>query len=287
MLRYLANGRIRWKQWVPCNTRTNWEFYAVIDGRCGPFFSDGEPPRLIDKTLWIFAPGCSHGWGDAGRSFHRIAFHFSSVPYPLDDVVGDAGWFSKSLNDMEILRIKQIAEELEPHFVGPNVISSLIFQGRLMDLATIALADLAISQPPALPDLASFKVESAIAWYTEHMSRNPTLFEVADAVHVSVSHLRRLFWQVRKTNPKAVFRNLRLERANELMSSSAYKLEAVAQQCGFASASHLCREYKRVHNFTPTHWRKRLIAAFDQPTPKDYKPVREFSARPMERSMSA
>ncbi len=42
-----------------------------------------------------------------------------------------------------------------------------------------------------------------------------------------------------------------------------------------------------MHNFAPTHWRKRLIAGFAKPLPPGVVPVREFSARPAERTMSA
>jgi hypothetical protein len=67
MLRYFANGRIRWKNGMRCNTRTNWEFYAVIDGRCGAVHRDGAKPVLREKTLWVFAPECSHAWIDDGH----------------------------------------------------------------------------------------------------------------------------------------------------------------------------------------------------------------------------
>lgn len=288
MLRYYANGRIRWKNRMLCNTRTNWEFYAVLDGRCGPVFRDGERPVIIEKTLWIFAPECSHAWADDGRGeFHRIVLHFGSVPYPLDEIVRERGWFAKKLTDADLARLRQIAAELEPHFVQPNLLSPLCFQGRLMDLAALALADHAATQPPALPDLANFKVERALSWYVEHLARNPSVKEVADAVHISTSHLRRLFWQMRRTSPKAAFQRVRLDKAKELMSRTAHKLEDVARACGYANASHFCREYKRVHHFTPTHWRKRLIASFDHPLPPGVVPVREFSARPAERTMSA
>lgn len=287
MLRYLANGRIRWKQTMLCNTRTNWEIYAVIDGRCGPIFRDGEKPALAEKTIWVFAPECSHGWGDSGRTFHRIALHFGTVPHPLDEVLRERGWFAKKLTDEEIARLSAIAAELEPHFVQPSLLSNLAFQGRLMDLAALILADHARTQPPALPDLSNFKVERALSWFAENLARNPSVKQVADAVHVSTSHLRRLFWQVRKTSPKSAFQRIRLERAQELMGSTAHTLEDIAGHCGFASASHLCREYKRTHRFTPTHWRKRLIAGFSKPLPPGVVPVREFSARPNERTMSA
>jgi AraC family transcriptional regulator len=288
MLLYFANGLIRWKETARCNTRTNWEFYAVIDGRCAPIFRDGERPPLQEKKLWVFAPECSHAWIDDGRHrFHRIVFHFGTVPYPLDEIVREKGYFSKTLNDEEIERLIAIAAELEPHFQRPNLLSPLHFQGRLMDLATIALAGNSGEQPPALPSLANFKVESALSWYTEHLARCPSVKEVADAIHVSASHLRRLFRQVRNASPKALFQRIRIEKAKELMSRSALTLDDVARHCGYASASHLCREYKAFHHFTPTHWRKRLIAQFSKPLPPGMVPVRNFSARPAERTMSA
>jgi AraC family transcriptional regulator len=287
MLLYFANGRIRWKEPARCNTRTNWEFFAVLDGRCAPVFHDGERPPLQEKTLWVFSPECSHAWIDDRRhDFHRIVLHFGTVPYPLDEIVRQKGWLAKKLTAREITRLKGIGAELEPHFRQPNLLSSLHFQGRLMDLAALALAGNDSAQPPALPSLSNFKVESALSWYAEHVASGPSVKEVAEAVRVSPSHLRRLFWHVRKTAPKAAFQRLRLEKAKELMSRSALTLEAVARHCGFASASHLCREYKAIHHFTATHWRKRLVAGFSSPLPPGVVPVRNFSARPEERMMS-
>jgi AraC family transcriptional regulator len=288
MLRYFANGRIHWKNAMACNTRTNWEFYAVIDGRCGPVFRDGERPVFAEKTLWVFAPECSHAWADdRRRTFHRLVFHFGSVPYPLDEIVRERGWLAKKLSDADIARLLHIADELDPHFREPNLLSPLCFQGRLMDLSLLALADRAQTQPPALPDLANFKVQRALSWYAEHLIRRPSVKEVAEAIHISISHLRRLFMQVRHLSPKAAFRRLRIEKANELMSRSDYTLEDIARHCGYANTGHFCREYKLVHHFTPTHWRKRLIAGFAKPLPPGVVPVREFSARPEERTMSA
>lgn len=288
MLLYFANGHIRLKEVARCNSRTNWEFFAVLEGRCAPVFRDGERPPLKATTLWIFAPECSHAWiDDRRRPFHRIVCHFGTVPYPLDQIVREKGYFTKTLTADEITRLKAIAAELEPHFLRPNLLSPLHFQGRLMDLATMALAGNEGKQPPALPSLANFKVESALSWYAEHLEHCPTVKEVAESIHISPSHLRRLFYQVRQSSPKALFQRVRLEKAKELMSRSAVTLDDVAKHCGFASASHLCREYKAVHHFTPTHWRKRLIAQFSKPLPPGVVPVRKFSARPEERTMSA
>jgi AraC family transcriptional regulator len=157
-----------------------------------------------------------------------------------------------------------------------------------MALALLALAgNDAAEMPAALPDLANFKVESAISWYSENLARSPTVKQVADIVHVSTSHLRRLFWQVRRTSPKTAFQRLRLTKAQELMSRTALTLEEVARHCGYTSASHFCREHRAVHHFTPTHWRTKLIDRFNKPFPPGVVITRHYSARPQERTMPA
>ena len=290
MLRYFAHGPVRWKNGMRCNTRTNWEFYAVIEGRCGLRYSDKQQPVMHEKTLWVFAPECSHGWADnRGQEYQRISLHFGSVPYPLDEVVRqNGGWLEKKLNASEIARLVAIAKELEPAFCRPSLVSTLHFQRHLIDLSLLLLDGREFTHlPPALTDLASFKIERALSWYTEHLAQNPTVKQVADAIHISPSHLRRLFWQARKTNPKSAFGRVRLDKAKELMSRSSLTLDEVAAHCGYSSASHLCSDYKAAHHFTPTTWRKKLIDRFVQPPPPGTVPVREYSARPEERTMRA
>lgn len=289
MLRYFANGRIRFKKRMRCNTRTNWEFYAVVGGRCGLRFSDHARPVMQSKKLMVFAPQSSHGWSDDGQhTFHRIVFHFGSVPFPLDEIVNQKGWLSKDLSKDEIDRLLAMAESLEPHFRHPTLLSQLLFQQVLIELSLMLVKDESFaSLPPTLTDLSNFKVERAVSWYSEHFAQNPSVQEVAEAIHVSPSHLRRLFWQVRKSSPKALFRRMRLEKAKELMGRSALTLEEVAAHCGYSSASHLCRDCRAVHRFSPTRWRKKLVDRFLQPLPANVVPVREFSARPEERTMPA
>jgi len=271
-----------------CNTRTNWEFYAVIKGRCGPILRDGEKPVLCERTLWVFAPECSHAWMDDRRNkYHRISMHYGSVPFPLDEAVRQQGWISHPLDDAAIARLNAIAVEAEPHYLSPNRLSPLVFDRQLMDLALLALAGSEAAPQPALPELANFKVESALTWYAVNLTRRPTVREVADAVHVSTSHLRRLFWQVRRTSPKTAFQRIRLDKAQDLMSRTALTLEDVAHHCGYTNSSHFCREYRAFHNFTPTHWRKRLVHRFNKPLPLGVSFTRNFSARPHERLMPA
>lgn len=291
MLRYFANGRVSWKTRMRCNTRTNWEVYAVIDGRCGLAFSDQSALESHEATLWVFAPECSHAWHNADDvGYERVSFHFASVPYPLDELVRrHGGWLQHRLDAGQVARVREIAAAVQPHFCRPTLASPLHFQHALTQLSMLLLEGNEFALlPPALTDLANFKIERALSWYAEHLASAPSVKQVADAIHISPSHLRRLFWQGRRTSPKAQFQRIRLERAKELMGRSTGTLEEIARLCGYASASHLCREHKAAYNFTPTTWRKKLIDRFVQPLPPDAPaPVREFSARPSERVMPA
>ena len=290
MLRYFANGRIRWKNGMRCNTRTNWEIYAVIDGRCGVRFRDGARPVLQEHMLWIFAPECAHAWIDDGHhTYHRISLHFSSVPYPLDEIVRqNGGWLARPLAEIDIARLKNLAGDLEQHFCHPIVASPLHFQRGLMDLSLLLLeGHHRAAEPMALTDVASFRVERALSWYTEHLARNPSVKEVAEVIHVSPSHLRRLCAEVRQASPKELFRRVRLEKAQDLMGRTNLTLDEIAGHCGYASASHFCRDYKATHHFTPSTWRRRLIDRFTRPLPAGIVPVRQFSARPGERKLRA
>jgi AraC family transcriptional regulator len=290
MLRYFANGHIHWKDRMRCNTRTNWEFYAVTEGRCAVKLRDNDRAAYQERTFWLFAPECPHAWLDDGRNnYHRLVLHFSSVPHPLDEIVrARGGWISRPLDSDSIRRLKGIANELEPHFCHPVVSSPLHYQRHLMDLSLLLLAgDKEASAPLVLTDVASFRVERALSWYAEHLPRHPSVKEVADAIHVSPSHLRRLFAEVRQTSPKELFRRVRLDRAQDLLGRTNLTLDEIARSCGYTSASHFCRDYKAVHRFTPSTWRRRLIDRFVRPLPAGVVPVREFSARPGERAMRA
>jgi transcriptional regulator GlxA family with amidase domain len=97
------------------------------------------------------------------------------------------------------------------------------------------------------------------------MIEQPKLEQTAQAVNVSVRHLRRLFWQARRESPQAAFTRLRLERAMGLLSLSNLKLDAIAEQCGFSSSSDFCRVFKTHHHVSPDAWRKKHLPPYEEP----------------------
>lgn len=261
MLRYLGVGPRQFGLYpLKPVVRMNWEFFAVLRGRCAPLSADRNA-ALAERTLWITAPGSAHTWaGDGPRTAHVAVFHFGSVPAPLEAAVRGRGQVAVKLKPTECRRLQALARQLEPDFRRPDDLSQLVFQGALIELALLALRKLPRPKAALQEGSAEQLVENATRWFSEHLRVNPTITEVAREVHVSPSTLRRLFRRALGEQPARVFGRIQVERGMQLMSETNLKLDRVAEECGFTSTSDFCRAFKALTKVTPTVWRQTILA---------------------------
>lgn len=259
MLRYLAYGmRDLEKDPIPPMKRLNWEFYAILKGSCAPFIPGQASPEFQEHTLWVLPPHKLYGWQGNGQPFERIAFHFSTIPAELKDCVDSNDFFFAPLSRDQIDQIRRIATNIEPHWASPTPLSHLACEHLLLELTMIALHDIKWSPRTPLNKIDEERVERALTWYDIHMKRNPTVEEVAAAVHISSVHLRRLFKKVKNCTPHAAFRKLQIKRATDLLSTTSDTLEQVSRQCGFQSQSDFSRTFKNEMNTTANQWRTNI-----------------------------
>lgn len=81
--------------------------------------------------------------------------------------------------------------------------------------------------------------------------------QIADACELSVSQLNRLFHQHRRVGPVARLRQMRVDRARELLAASLLSVKEIARDCGFVCPNHFCRVFKEEVTLTPGDYRKR------------------------------
>lgn len=262
MLRYLGVGPRQFGLYpLKPLARMNWEFFAVVKGRCAPLSVNNAHPPLAEQTLWVTAPGSAHTWaGEGSRRAHVAVFHFGSVPAPLEIAIRERGQIALSLKPAECDRIATLARELQTDFHQPNPFSNLVFQAALIELSLLVLRKLPPGKFPPLEGHAERTVENAVAWYTEHVRANPSIVEVAREVHVSPSTLRRLFRRVLREQPARVFGRIQVEKGMRLMTETELKLDTIADECGFTSTSDFCRAFKAATKVTPTVWRQTILA---------------------------
>ena len=75
--------------------------------------------------------------------------------------------------------------------------------------------------------------------------------DIARDVGVSPSSLRAQFGRLRGLSPQSYVQQLRVQRAMALIRDSSLTMDAIAQLCGYHSASHLSRYVKRATGKSP------------------------------------
>jgi AraC family transcriptional regulator len=182
----------------------------------------------------------------------------------LERIALDHGYIDRPLTGAEVRRVMAWEQHLRVPFQQATEKGLLMFDKILLELSLLALEPIPFERLYGAPDLALHKVEAGLRWYAEHMAEQPKLEQVAQAVHVSPSHLRRLFWKVRHENPLRAFTKLRLARATELLAGSGEKIETVASRCGFSSLSDFCRVFKAHHKVSPEFWRRSKLGPYPE-----------------------
>lgn len=261
MLRYLGIGPRQFGLYpIAPLKRMNWEFFAVVQGRCAPLVPDAARPPLTETTLWVSAPGSMHTWaGDGRRRAHVAVFHFGTVPAALQSALRDHGQFAVTLKPAECERLTALARQLQPDFQKPNNLSHLVFQAALIELTLLVLRKLPQAKTLAVEGDAERSVDSAITWYGDHVRANPSIVEVAREVHVSPSTLRRMFKRVLRERPARVFRRIQIEKGMRMMTETKLKLDTIADECGFTCTSDFCRAFKAFAKVPPTVWRRTIL----------------------------
>jgi len=246
--------------------RANWEFFAVLKGRCGLVQPDRGDSIFQSRYLWVFSPDTAHGWaGMNATACQVVIFHFSNVPNLLERAVSPHGSLGVPLNPAQARLVSNTANGLKPHYEHMTEKSLLVFERALLDLSLLFLDQMPSARTETRSDFALRKVEAAMTWYTEHMAQQPKLDEVSRAVNISVRHLRRLFIDVRNESPQSVFTGMRIHRAMELLAQTDHKLETIAAECGFSSGSDFSRVFKTHRHISPDTWRRSAFNKWPKP----------------------
>lgn len=98
------------------------------------------------------------------------------------------------------------------------------------------------------------RIEKAINYILEQSNSQPSLEDIAAAVHLSPFHFQRLFSQWAGVTPKRFLQTLTVERAKELLAQSKPLLE-VSDLVGLSSASRLHDHFVKLEAVTPGEYK--------------------------------
>lgn len=133
--------------------------------------------------------------------------------------------------------------ELSTGFPDDHKISALIHQ---------ILAILVIQERPDL----SPAVKEAQEYIRSHFHNPIQVDTVADAVSLSRYHFSRLFKKETGFTPHEYLQDVRLRHSKQLLTQTDLSVDEIACQCGFSSATHFIRTFKKRTMITPAAFRK-------------------------------
>lgn len=108
-------------------------------------------------------------------------------------------------------------------------------------------------------ELHKARVQTVIGFMTVNLHRKLALADLANLVHLSASHLSRLFKMETGLSPGEFLIRLRMERAHELLTTRFESIKEVMATVGYGNKSNFVRHFKRFYGFAPSEYRKRHL----------------------------
>lgn len=253
--------------------RETWQFQFFLEGESDLILREEgttRTERLIAPVVVVTGPQCNHGWG--GRPTDHclnLIFHFDEIDYAVRTIVGNAGYRKLRFRSSEIPFLQALydrcAEARKAIGTTPlevqrraGFLEPLIYRVVASELALFFLRHLPKSEMGTPANYGETKVNEAMAWYEANLQLSPNIADVARAIHLSPTHLRRLFHKIRGVSPQSAFTHVQFERAKWLMRDPEMTLEQIGESAGFGSGSAFSRAFKAQFDTSPRDYREQM-----------------------------
>jgi AraC-like DNA-binding protein len=109
------------------------------------------------------------------------------------------------------------------------------------------------AQPPEKID----RLTTAFSQVDQSLHKPWTVADIAKLTYYSEPHLYRLCKERFGKGPKQVIRDLRIDRAKQLLTHTDWPLAELAQRLGFSDAFNFSNRFKKEVGQSPSHYRQR------------------------------
>ena len=269
---------------MPLHSRKEWAFQVILEGTCSTITRVGNQlheERLEGPVMVVSGPDAIHAYsGTAEDVCTSASFHFDEAYYHLRHLIGKSGRRIVQMRPGNTRKVLDLYQRCKDAKKKSDVFAPLVYHIVALELTMLFFSLLPKAELSKSTDFTANKVAEALAWYQANMSKGLNIQDVADAVHVSSTHLRRLFHKVRNMSPQETFTQVQFDRAKELMLDNNYSLENIAEASGFESASAFSRAFKKEFGVAPRVYRSMMKSDFSSPEVKAafHAPTRQKTA---------
>lgn len=146
--------------------------------------------------------------------------------------------------------LRTLDDPLDRTLIAPLVLDELLFRLLRSDAAAAVRAGVG-------PAHDATRVLEAMQFIRANHMKKLSVDDLARKVAMSPSHFAHRFTAVARTSPMRYVREVRLERARELLGRPGARAGEVGARVGFESAAHFAREFKRRFGRSPSQYTPR------------------------------
>jgi AraC-like DNA-binding protein/mannose-6-phosphate isomerase-like protein (cupin superfamily) len=218
--------------------------------------------RLEPGDLFLIPKAWPHAIvPDKGVTFRLHTIHFSAHLYntlDLTAVLGMAGVFKGKIDGHCCVHSRRLAREFALQAPGYERAAEAAIWDVLLHIIREHGDQLRPTQEGPLSG-ALIRLQPAFDMIDKRLD-DPTLRvpELADELHVSEVHLRKLFHKAVAMGPVAFIRSRRIERACRLLRTTDRAIKSIAAECAFAHLPFFYRTFRKSTGMTPANYRKAI-----------------------------
>ena len=100
------------------------------------------------------------------------------------------------------------------------------------------------------------RIKEIVAQIEDNLSQLLTIRMLAEFLGMSTSHLHHIFKQDVSISPMKYIKNLRLQKARELLETTKLSIKEIRAKVGIKNESHFMSDFKQKFGATPTEYRR-------------------------------
>lgn len=185
----------------------------------------------------------------------------------VDLILGDLIPERKVYCPKGLLSILDAAAALQSDQICPEQLSATAYQ-LLMEIHRVAER---YEGKPGYPPL----VEAAMAMIQEEFASLDSVWEIAERLGISESHLIRLFSRHIGVSPGRCLKKRRMEYAKELLVQSELPVALIAELTGFSDANYFSKAFRKENGMSPSEYARQYAQA-DLSEPANHRMLDEL-----------
>ena len=173
--------------------------------------------------------------------------HFQGiVGFLAPEPFGDVAVFVTTKENVEITKEKLVQVNIE---IGEELVYGIGVSNNLKNSF--------VNATKQLNEQDESIVHKSMQYIQDNYFKALTIADVAQAVHVSSSHLNRLLKKETSKTFTELLLNVRVNKAKDLLNQN-FNIEVVSDMCGFNSSAYFAVSFKKFTGVSPSQYRKEI-----------------------------